>query len=184
MFGDDHPVEVEIGPERGTFLIATAAAGPAHNYLGIERSRSRATRMEAAVRAAGLPNIRVLWADAACVVATCMPRGSVHAFHIYFPDPWWKRRHHRRRLLTPDFAILLTAVLAPGGLIHFATDVEETAALAIDSLASVSSLRREPEPPVRPVRTAFEQKALQRGSRLYAVSFRKVAVGAPEGPRR
>src|SRR5439155_25889789 len=102
-------------------------------------------------------------ADATCVLAHLIPQSSVSAYHIYFPDPWWKRRHYRRRLMTPAFAAALERTLAPGGAIHLVTDVEEAFRLAVESLADISHLVAHDTPPVRPVRTAFEQKALSRG---------------------
>ncbi len=175
IFGNDHPVEVEIGPERGTFLLATAAAHPERNYFGIERSRSRAERLATALRKGGLGNVRALCADATCVLTQCVPAGSVSAYHTYFPDPWWKRRHYRRRLLTPEFAAVLECTLAVGGVIHLVSDVEETFRLGCLSLGTVPNLLQTADACDRPVRTAFEQKALRRGSRLYAASFRKLA---------
>ena len=35
VFGDDRPVEVEIGPGRGDTLLAFAAARPATNFFAI-----------------------------------------------------------------------------------------------------------------------------------------------------
>ena len=101
IFGRTGAVEIEIGPERGTFL-------------GIERSAGRVARIEAALAESPKPNVRVLCGDAACIVADCIPEASVATYHVYFPDPWWKRRHQRRRLLTPELASRLAATLQPG----------------------------------------------------------------------
>ncbi len=56
---------------------------------------------------------------------SCIPRESVAAVHVYFPDPWWKRKHKRRRLFTDEFVDLAAATLESGGLLHAWTDVEE-----------------------------------------------------------
>ncbi len=175
IFGNDAAVEIEIGPERGIFLLKAAALRPDHNFFAIERSGSRVARLAASLRERRVANARVIHADAACVVHSCIPAGSVSVYHIYFPDPWWKNRHRHRRLLTPELAADLCRSLRLGGEIHLVTDVEETFARGADSLALVAGLQRLAEAPPRPVRTAFEQKALQRGSRLYAASFRRIA---------
>src|SRR5215470_14283854 len=111
LFSNDLPTEVEIGPGTGTFLISAAGRVPPRNLFAIEHARGRATRLQAAIARAGLRNVRVIAADATCVVSTLIPAESVAAYHIYFPDPWWKRRHHRRRLLTPAFAGALARTL-------------------------------------------------------------------------
>ena len=51
--------------------------------------------------------------------------GRVDAFHILFPDPWWKTQHRVKRLFSPPFVALLAAKLRPGGLLCFKSDVEE-----------------------------------------------------------
>jgi tRNA (guanine-N7-)-methyltransferase len=47
---------------------------------------------------------------------------SLAAVHVYFPDPWPKARHHKRRLIRPQVVELIAHRLAPGGLLHCATD--------------------------------------------------------------
>lgn len=180
LFGNDAPVEIEIGPERGTFLLASAALSPRRNFLGIERSTNRVRRIQRGLEASPLANVRVLCAEAACVVTHCVPSESVAAYHIYFPDPWWKRRHHRRRLLTPEFCAALAATLEPQGVLHFVTDVGELFDYAMRSLSTVPSFKLNPSPPRRPVRSAFEQKAIECGSRLYLASLFKEAVAVPQ----
>lgn len=171
LFADDAPVEIEIGPERGTFLLASAAQYPERNFLGIELSSKRAVRLQRSLAETSLRNVRVLCGDAGCVVANCVPPASVAAYHIYFPDPWWKRRHHRRRLLTPEFCIALAATLEPGGLVHFVTDVAELFDYAMKNLGATPELIANSSLPARPVRSAFEQKAVERGSSIYEASL-------------
>jgi len=47
---------------------------------------------------------------------------SLAAIHLFFPDPWPKKRHHKRRLVQPETAALMARKLAPGGILHAATD--------------------------------------------------------------
>ncbi len=42
LFGNDRPVELEIGSGKGLFLVNSASAHPGHNFLGIELSRKYA----------------------------------------------------------------------------------------------------------------------------------------------
>ena len=122
LFGNDRPLEIEIGSGRGRFLIKTAQDNPLVNYLGIERANKFFHYAKECVAAAGLANVRLLRAEADYFIWGYVPLNSVRAFHIYFPDPWPKNRHHRRRLISPDFFALLRDRLAPGGAIHLATD--------------------------------------------------------------
>jgi tRNA (guanine-N7-)-methyltransferase len=124
LFGNTAPVEIEIGAGDGTFLIAAAADAPDTNFLGIERSPAKARRLAARIVATARPSLRVLRADATCVLATVVPAASVSAYHVYFPDPWPKRRHARRRLFTTELVAALGRTLVPGGRLFTATDVE------------------------------------------------------------
>src|SRR5262245_66388009 len=98
VFGNDHPVELEIGSGKGLFLANAAAARPRHNFLGVEMSRKYAQR--AIERVAGLRriNVRVVVGDARQFVARFVPTSSLRAVHVYFPDPGWKARHKKRRV--------------------------------------------------------------------------------------
>jgi tRNA (guanine-N7-)-methyltransferase len=125
IFGNDRAVEVEIGPGRGEFLLATAEAHPERNYFAIERSHSQTRLLAARLAAAGLINARVLQGDAACIVRL-LPDACVSAFHVLFPDPWWKRRHHRRRFWTAGVVTHLRRALVMGGTIELVTDVEDS----------------------------------------------------------
>jgi tRNA (guanine-N7-)-methyltransferase len=173
VFDNSHPVEVEIGPGTGTFLLAAAARSPHTNFFAIERSRSRAARLAAALAARGLWNTRVLAADAACVVTSLLPPEAVTAYHIYFPDPWWKRRHHERRLFTPAFAAALQRTLVPGGQIHLATDVADVFTLALHTLAACTALLHNGVAPPPRGLTAFERKGLARGATIHEATFLK-----------
>ena len=137
VFGNDHPVEIEIGPGRGELLIAYASARPHVNFFAIERSSAQATRVATKAALRGAPNVRVIAGDARCVVGRLVPPTSVAAYHIYFPDPWPKRRHHRRRLFTdPTFAPALARTLLPDGRVEIASDLASVLALAADALAA------------------------------------------------
>jgi tRNA (guanine-N7-)-methyltransferase len=122
IYGNDRPIEIEIGCGKAKFLIARAAENPQINFMGVdiiwkwmkygvERSQKR-----------GLDNIRFVKTDARELLRYGITPGSVSIFHIYFPDPWPKRRHRKRRLITGEFLRLLRSRLVDGGLIELATD--------------------------------------------------------------
>lgn len=176
VFGRPGPVEIEIGPGCGTFLLHAARGNPAKNYVGIESSRSRATRLEAKVRRLELSNVIVLHAVAQCVIRDFVPPASVTAFHWYFPDPWWKRRHHRRRLFNEEFVRDLSRALLPGGRLFVATDVPLVAEAIRRACCACAELRENHlQLPVRTVATRFERKARARGVPIYDFVFEKAA---------
>ena len=164
VFGNDHPVEIEIGPGRGDVLLAFAAARPEVNFFGIEHVQGTAERLTARLGAAGVTNARVIGGDATCVVRHLVPSASIARYHVYFPDPWPKRRHHRRRVFTEDFVAALRRSLVAGGSVHVATDLEwlyET----IDAALVSGGFRRHRDAvaPPRPT-TRFERKYASAGT--------------------
>jgi tRNA (guanine-N7-)-methyltransferase len=61
--------------------------------------------------------------------------------HVYFPDPWWKKRHKKRRVMNADFLRDVERTLAPGGRLHFWTDVEEYFQTTLALIASAVTLQ-------------------------------------------
>lgn len=122
VFGNDSPVEVEVGPGKGGFLLGRASACPEINFLGVEWVHAYAACVADRAYRASLPNVRAIYADAADFFQTSLPDSSVSRVHVYFPDPWPKRRHRRRRLITPSFLCEVCRVLSPAGWLAIITD--------------------------------------------------------------
>jgi len=172
VFGNSKPVEIEIGSGTGIFLLAAAASRPDTNFYGIEKSFSRATALAAALHSRGLANAFLLHGDATCLVESILPPQSVHAFHIYFPDPWWKRKHHRRRIFTPPFVKGLARSLIPAGYVHVATDVDSVFRLMREALSGCPAFREDPNiPSPRLAITTFERRGLARGATIHQTSY-------------
>jgi tRNA (guanine-N7-)-methyltransferase len=163
VFGNDHPVEIEVGSGKGAFLVAVAPVHPDVNFLGIEIVRKYqlycATRM--AIR--NLHNVRMACCDARPLLRDRVPPASVQAIHVYFPDPWWKKRHHKRRVFTPEFVASCAQALEPGGRLHLATDVAQTFELMTELCAGEPRFHRldDPQAAIGTVEyiTNFERKA-------------------------
>lgn len=178
VFGNAHPVEIEIGAGTGTFLLPAAAANRATNYFGIENARRRAGDLQCAIADGGLHNARAIHGDATCIVAHLVPAASVRAYHVYFPDPWWKRRHHRRRLFTPALAHDLARTLEPDGTLYVATDVAMVIEVVHATLAAVPAFALAPQrSSPRPGVTIFERKGLARGAKIYEAAFANRTAG-------
>ena len=125
LFGNDHPVEVEIGTGKAAFLLRRAQARPELNFLGIEWAneffRFAADRM----RRWGLTNVRMVRTDASHFIRGQCPRGSLRVLHVYHPDPWPKKRHHKRRLFQQPFVDAAADCLIPSGRLAVQTDHAE-----------------------------------------------------------
>jgi tRNA (guanine-N7-)-methyltransferase len=175
LFGNDRPLELEIGSGKGTFLLAESGARPDVNFLGIEYARRywifAADRLRRAERA----NARVVLAEAAAFVRELVPDGSLAAIHVYFPDPWPKTRHQRRRLLNAPFFHLLAAKLRPGAHLSLATDHLEyfgriVAALRAAPLKEIEFQRTRAALETESVGSNFERKYQREGRVIYRLA--------------
>jgi tRNA (guanine-N7-)-methyltransferase len=173
-------VEIEVGMGKGLFLLTEAVNRPHVNFLGIEIVRKY--QLYAATRYAirKLPNVKTACADAARILRECVSSGSVAAVHVLFPDPWWKKRHKKRRVFTAEFAGDAARIIASGGRLHIASDVEEYFGVMCDIVDALPAFRRlhsemsRDSVEVAGFRTNFERKARQEGTPVWRAEFERL----------
>ena len=121
------PVELEIGPGRGWFLVERLEADPTARVVGLEIRRKWASIVDARLAKRGLSaRGRVFAEDVRQVLPRLVP-GTLSVVYIHFPDPWWKKRHAKRRVLTAELLSGVARALAPGGELFVQTDVFDRA---------------------------------------------------------
>ena len=177
LFGRVAPVVVEIGSGMGETTARIAQENPGADYLAIEVHAPGVGSLLKQVEEAGLTNVRVVRHDAVEVLRDMVAPGSLAGIHVFFPDPWPKKRHHKRRLLQPDFAALAASRLAPGGVLHVATDWQEYADHVLAVLSATPGLENTadgfaPRPAARP-ETKFEKRGIKLGHGVWDVIFKK-----------
>lgn len=173
FFGNDHPVQLDIGCGRGLFTVNASARHPETNFLGLEIDYREGRRGAMRLLKREQPNARIIGGDCKVVLSEMIEPGSVQAAHVYFPDPWWKKRHHKRRLFTAEFVDLLARVVAPGGHVHSWSDVAEYFEIIqqlMDDHPKFDTCtppdEREPEHDMD-YQTSFERKKRQLGLPIY-----------------
>ena len=178
VFGRRAPLIVEIGFGMGQATAAIAAARPDDNFLGIEVHEPGVGALLQRIAELKLSNLRIVRHDAVAVLASMIAPGSLAAVHVYFPDPWPKKRHWKRRLIQPPFVALVASRLAPGGLLHCATDWQPYAEQMLEVLSAEPLLVNTadgyaPRPAWRP-ETKFERRGLALGHGVWDLLFRRV----------
>lgn len=183
VFPCDAPLEIEAGSGKGLFLRSAAAAHPERNYLGSEVAEKYARFAAAGLAKRGLTNAAVVRGDAVRMFEEILADSSVHAVHVYFPDPWWKARHKKRRVMREALLRNVQRVLVPDGQLHFWTDVEEYYQTSLDLIREATILVGPLEVPETPAthdldyRTHFERRTRLHGERVFRAEFRKAAAG-------
>jgi tRNA (guanine-N7-)-methyltransferase len=179
VFGNEHPVEVEVGFGKGLFLLTASQARPEVNFVGIEIIRKYQLFTATRLAKRGVDNIRLAKADAREFLRDRVAPGSIQAIHVYFPDPWWKKRHLKRRVFTPEFVAQCERVLKPGGYLYVVTDVEEYFGIITGLVGERGALRQLQPPEMNePAHdmdylTNFERKFRKEGRAIYRAVYEK-----------
>ncbi|SEC10567.1 tRNA (guanine-N7-)-methyltransferase [Streptomyces sp. 2224.1] len=176
-FFDGLPVVLEIGFGMGEATAQMAAADPDTGILGCDVHTPGQGNLLGLAERNGLSNIRVANGDAIILLREMLAPASLAGLRVYFPDPWPKKRHHKRRLVQPEFIALAVTRLAPGALVHCATDWEPYAEQMLDVLSAEPALENlypgyAPRPDFRPL-TKFEGQGLDKGHVVHDLLFRR-----------
>lgn len=179
VFGRHAPRVLEIGFGNGEALLATAAAQPERDFIGIEVHGPGVGRLLKDSATAGIGNLRVFQDDAVQVIARAIAPGALAEVRIFFPDPWPKKKHHKRRLVQPAFVRQIRGALADGGRLHLATDWPAYAEHMLEVMESAEGYRNVAgaghyveRPASRPL-THFEQRGLRLGHPVHDLIFEK-----------
>lgn len=121
LFGDDRPLELEIGFGAGEHMAGQAAMRPASGFIGCEPFLNGVVGALRHVRDQGLDNIRLHMGDALDVLGR-LPDASIDRVYLLHPDPWPKARHAKRRFINAGPMDMVAAKLKPGGEFRFGTD--------------------------------------------------------------
>jgi tRNA (guanine-N7-)-methyltransferase len=121
LFGDDRPLQFEIGFGSGEHLAGQAAMRPDHGFIGCEPFLNGVVGALQHVRDQSLTNVRLHMGDALDVLGR-LPDASLDRAYLLHPDPWPKARHAKRRMMNPGPLDMIAAKLKPGGEFRFGTD--------------------------------------------------------------
>ena len=121
IFGNNHPIHIEVGSGKGAFITGMAKANPEINYIGIDIQKSVLSYALDKVLEADVPNIKLLWVDGDSLT-NYFEDGEIDQLYLNFSDPWPKKRHEKRRLTYKSFLDTFRQILPEHGEIHFKTD--------------------------------------------------------------
>ncbi len=180
LFGDDHPVVLEIGFGMGEATAQMAADDPATNILAVDVHTPGQGNLLSLAERSGLGNVRVANGDAIILLREMLTPDALAGLRVYFPDPWPKKRHHKRRLIQPEFLNLAADRLRRGAVLHCATDWEPYAEQMMEVLTAHPRFANTqpdghfaPRPEFRPL-TRFEGQGLDKGHVVRDLLFHRV----------
>jgi tRNA (guanine-N7-)-methyltransferase len=115
---------LEIGFGGGEHLLKRAVENPGIGFIGCEPFVNGMAKLLMEIDRLRLVNIRVFNNDATLLLKR-LPRASLDAVDLLYPDPWPKRRQRKRRFVSEESLLLLAQAVKPGGLFRFASDIDD-----------------------------------------------------------
>lgn len=133
IFGNRHPIHIEIGMGKGKFIHTMAVGHSDINYVGIEKYSSVLLRAIQKMEREELANLKFLRMDAENIDRVFGPE-EVDRIYLNFSDPWPKDRHAKRRLPSREFLARYDRILKKDGHLEFKTDNRELFDFALEEL--------------------------------------------------
>lgn len=180
-FGRHAPRVMEIGFGNGEALAWASEHDLARDYIGVEVHGPGVGRLMNALAVRDAANVRIYKHDAVEVLENEITPGMLAEVRIWFPDPWHKKRHNKRRIVQPEFVALLATRVAPGGLLHLATDWEPYAQHMLEVMEASPDWRNDVGPgqfadkPEWRIETHFERRGLKLGHGVWDLLYRRNA---------
>lgn len=173
LFGNNHPLHLEIGTGKGRFILEMAQLHPEINYIGIEKYSSVLLRAVERQNELSLSNLCFIRGDAELICAY-FGIHEIQRIYLNFSDPWPKQRNAKRRLPSHQFLARYSIILAGDGQIEFKTDnrplfdfaVEEVPGSAFQIQALTYDLHNDPVMGQGNVMTEYEEKFSARGNAI------------------
>ena len=133
VFGNNHPLVLELGCGKGEYTVGLARRYPEMNFMGLDIKGARIWKGARDAWDEGLTNVAFL-RTRIDFINSFFGRDEVEEIWITFPDPQEKRRRQKKRLPGALFLNSYRQFLKDGGAVHLKTDNRE---LYLDTLEMV-----------------------------------------------
>ena len=180
IFGNDHPIHIEIGMGKGRFLMELAAKNPDINYVGIEKYSSVLIRAleKMSEMETPLANIRFVRMDAEAITKV-FGAGEVDRIYLNFSDPWPPNRQRKRRLTWRAYLEVYDEILRQQGDLCFKTDNQRFFEWSLQEICQFGWLIQNISLDLHNsdfegnVMTEYEEKFSAEGYRIYRLEARR-----------
>ena len=121
IFGNDHPVYLEVGCGKGQFIVELAARHPEYNFIAVEKVANVIVTAAERAKEAGLQNVKFALCGAE-YLPKFLPEQSIAGIYLNFSCPYPKNTYANHRLTNQRFLVIYKELLAPGAVIEQKTD--------------------------------------------------------------
>jgi len=121
VFGNRHPIVLELGCGKGEYTVALARKYPEKNFIGVDIKGARMWVGATDALHNKLTNVAFLRTRIE-FISSCFAPEEVSEIWITFPDPQPQQSRENRRLTSPRFINSYREIMQPDGIIHLKTD--------------------------------------------------------------
>lgn len=170
IFGNNNPIELEIGMGKGDFLIKKASLNPNINYIGLEKYDSVLFFAIKKLNETNLSNIKIINEDA---VNICDIFGKeINKIYLNFSDPWPKKRHAKRRLTFETYLKMYDNIFKEKSDIEMKTDNDDLFEYSLESFKEHGYITKEIDRnKIDEYQTEYEKKFVAKGKNINYVSI-------------
>ena len=128
FFGNDHPIELEVGCGKCTFIAEKAMRNPDVNYIAVDIKNDMLgvgrRNIERLFEPTGHSptNIALVRYNVEMLDRVIAEEDGVGRLYSNFCNPWPRLKHKKRRLTYPRKLLMYKAFLTPDAKIFFKTD--------------------------------------------------------------
>ena len=177
LFGNSHPVYLEIGGGKGQFACEWAAQNPDKNILMVERVNDVIVAACELAQTRQLTNVKFV-SCAAEYLPSYIPKGSIEGIFLNFSCPFPKNTYANHRLTSPRFLTIYKPFLKDGAVICQKTDNMHFFEFSIESFSQCGfklsnvSLDLHNSGIEDNIVTEYEQKFASQGFPIYRLEAR------------
>lgn len=124
LFGNNNPVEIEIGCGKGSFIVQKAKQNPNVNFIAVELLQNIIVMACEYAKKEGLTNIR-FFNSGAEYLPRYIKENSITNIYLNFSPPFPKIGSESHRLTSDRFVLAYKSFLTDGGAIFQKTDDKE-----------------------------------------------------------
>ncbi len=131
FFGNDHPIELEIGCGKCTFVAEKAKRNPDTNYIAMDIKSDmlgvgrRNIERIFAEEGKTVDNIALVRCNVEAIDKAIGQKDGIAVMYINFCNPWPRLKHQKRRLTYPRKLRMYRDFLTDDAVIYFKTDNDE-----------------------------------------------------------
>ena len=181
IFGNEHPIVLELGCGKGEYTVGLARQNPDKNFIGVDIKGARLWRGAKTAIEEGLDNVIFLRTQIE-LIENLFEKNEVSEIWLTFPDPQIKFKRTKHRLTNSEFLEKYKTILKDKGEIHLKTDSEFLHGYTLGLLRGLGHeivysnhnvYRNEGSPPdVLNIQTHYENQFLEMGKPITYIQFR------------